>query len=363
MSSSTPIKLAILDDYASISLPHFQSLQGQVQIDTFPTTLNARIPEEHTKLVERLQPYTIISSMRERTLFPRSVLEKLPNLKLLLTTGMKNAAIDLAACKDLGITVAGTMGKPNAVQGYDATNEVTWALILGFAKDLVHGDTLVQGSNSSASDPNAASGGWQTHLTAGLAGKTLGLLGLGRLGTQCAVTGTLGFGMKVLAWSTSLTQEKADEAAQSRGLPKGSFRVAGSKKELFEQADVLSVHYVLSERSRGIVGAADLAAMKKSAFVVNTSRGPLIDEPALLAALEAGSVRGVALDVFEVEPLPKDSPWRRPNYWGRDGRSRVLLSPHMGYVEEETMHSWYDYHCRAVESFIKGEELKFIIQK
>ncbi|KIW34755.1 uncharacterized protein PV07_01513 [Cladophialophora immunda] len=352
MSSSTPVKLAILDDYASIALPHFQAVQGQVQIDTFPTTLNARIPAEHTQLVERLKPYTVISSMRERTLFPRSVLEQLPNLKLLLTTAMKNAAIDLAACKDLGITVVGTTPKPNAVKGYDATNEITWALILGFAKDVVHGDTVIK----------SASAGWQTHLTFGLAGKTLGLLGLGKLGTQCAVTGVLGFGMKVLAWSSSLTQEKADEAAQSRGLPKGSFQVAGSKKELFERADVLSVHYVLSDRSRGIVGAAELAAMKKSAFLVNTSRGPLVDEPALVAALEAGTIRGVALDVFDTEPLPKDTPWRRSGYWGQDGRSRILVSPHMGYVEEETMNSWYEQQGRAVASWIKGEEVKGIMQ-
>ncbi|OAP56127.1 hypothetical protein AYL99_09306 [Fonsecaea erecta] len=356
-SSSTPLKLAILDDYASIALPHFQSLlssaPGQVQIDSFPSTLNARIPAEHAQLVERLKPYTIISSMRERTLFPRSVLEQLPNLKLLLTTAMKNAAIDLAACKERGITVVGTAPKPNAVKGYDATNEITWALILGFAKDLVHGDALIK----------SVPGGWQTHLAVGLAGKTLGLLGLGKLGTQCGVTGVLGFGMKVVAWSSSLTQEKADEAAESRGLPKGTFQVAASKRELFEKADVLSVHYVLSDRSRGIVGADELAAMKKSAFLVNTSRGPLVDEPALVAALEAGQIRGVALDVFETEPLPTDNtPWRRSDYWGTQGRSRVLLSPHMGYVEEETMNSWYEQQARAVASWLKGEEVKGIMQ-
>ncbi|KIY02142.1 uncharacterized protein Z520_02280 [Fonsecaea multimorphosa CBS 102226] len=363
MSPSTPLKLAILDDYASISLPYFQqSLGDQVQIDTFPTTLNARIPSEHDKLVERLKPYTIISSMRERTLFPRSVLEKLPNLKLLVTTAMRNAAIDMAACKDLGITVVGTTPKPNAVKGYDATNEITWALILGFAKDIVHGDAVIKSPSTSAADPNAEFGGWQTHLAMGLAGKTLGLLGLGKLGTQCGVTGVLGFGMKVLAWSSSLTQEKADEAAQSRGLPPGTFQVAASKQDLFEKADILSVHYVLSDRSRGIVGAAELASMKKSAFLVNTSRGPLVDETALVNALEAGKIRGVALDVFDTEPIPKDTPWRKHNYWGQNGRSRVLLSPHMGYVEEETMHSWYEQQSRAIASWIKGDEVKGIMQ-
>ena len=363
MSSSTPIKIAILDDYASIALSHFQPLkdQGQVEIDTFPTTLNARVQQDHAQLIERLKPYTIVSSMRERTQFPRTLLQELPNLKLLLTTAMKNASIDVAACKERGIMVVGTGAKHNATKGYEATNEMTWALILGLAKDVVRGDNVVKSPSTAADDPNANVGGWQTTLTFGLAGTTLGLLGLGKLGTQCAVTGMMGFGMKVLAWSSSLTQEKADAAAESRGLPKGSFQVVGSKKELFERADVLSVHYVLSDRSRGIVGKEELAAMKKSSLLVNTSRGPLVDEPALIEALEAGKISGAGLDVFDVEPLPKDSPWRKEGYWGEKGRSTVLVSPHMGYVEDETMHDWYEQQGVAAMSWVKGEEVKGVI--
>jgi lactate dehydrogenase-like 2-hydroxyacid dehydrogenase len=360
--SSQPIKLAILDDYASIAPPHFAALsRHNIQVDTFPTTLNAKDTNGRAALIERLKPYTIISSMRERTAFPRSLLEQLPNLKVLLTTAMRNAAIDMVACKELNITVVGTGGHGSGTKGYDATNEQTWALILALAKDVPSGDAVIK-RGTDDTDPNAESGGWQTTLGTGLSGKTLGLLGLGRLGVQCAVTGTLGFGMKVIAWSTSLTQEKADEMAASRGLEKGTFKVVGSKKELFQQADVLSVHYVLSDRSRGIVGADELGVMKNSALVINTSRGPLIDESALISALEKGMIRGAALDVFDVEPLPKGSPWRRDGFWGKEGRGRVVLSPHMGYVEEGTMHDWYDQQCRAVVAWTKGEEIQGIIQ-
>ncbi|MBV35466.1 MAG: hydroxyacid dehydrogenase [Rickettsiales bacterium] len=351
MSNADKIKLAILDDYASIAPAHFSSITSHVEIHSFPETLNARITSEHDALIKRLEPFTIVSSMRERTQFPRSVLSSLPNLKFLLTTGMKNAAIDISACTELGITVVGTGPKPNAVKGYDATNEMTWALILGLTKDLVGGDAVVKGS------PN----GWQSSLVSGLSGKTLGLLGLGRLGTQAAATGMLGFGMDVLAWSSSLTQDKADEAAKSRGLPAGSFKVAGSKTELFEKADVLSVHYVLSDRSRAIVGSEELGAMKPSAILVNTSRGPLVDESSLVQVLEAGKIRGAGLDVFDTEPLPGDSPWRRDGYWGSNGRSKLLLSPHMGYVEEETMHAWYEQQVAAVKAWLKGEGIKGVI--
>lgn len=355
--ASQPVKLAILDDYAGISVPHFQPVASEITVDTFPATLNARIPHEQAELIERLKPYQIVSSMRERTHFPRSVLEELPNLRVLLTTGMKNAAIDMACCAERGVVVVGTAAKRNAVKGYDATNEMTWALILGLAKDVARGDATVKSSPSSAGPLP-----WQTTLATGLAGKTLALLGLGKLGTQAAVTGALGFGMKVLAWSSSLTQEKADAAARERGLPPGSFRVAESKADLFAQADFLSVHYVLSDRSRGIVGRDDLARMKKSAFLVNTSRGPLVDEAALLEALEEGRIRGAGLDVYNTEPLPQDSPWRRRNFWGVEGRSVVLLSPHMGYVEEETMHDWYGQQCEAVRAWLKGEAIKGVIQ-
>lgn len=209
-----------------------------------------------------------------------------------------------------------------------------------------------------ADDKRVKEGGWQEGMSIPLAGRTLGLLGLGRLGAECAFTGKLGFGMNIITWSTSLTQEKADEVAEKRGLPKGSFRVTSSKEELFREADVLSVHYVLSDRSRGIVGEKELSVMKKDAFLVNTSRGPLVDEAALLSALREGRIRGAGLDVYDVEPLPKDSPWRSQE-WG----SRVVLSPHTGYVEDETMNQWYVQHADHIRRWVKGEEAVNLLKK
>jgi glycerate dehydrogenase len=199
-------------------------------------------------------------------------------------------------------------------------------------------------------------GEWQGSLGLNLSEKTLGLLGLGKLGSQVGKIAVLAFGMKVSAWSTNLTQEKADEQAQAQGLPAGSFVVAPSKEEFFAQADVVSLHNVLSDRSRGIVGTAELAKMRSTAFIVNTSRGPLIDEAALLEALNAGRIRGAALDVFDPEPLPRDSPWRTTS-WGQDGRSEVVLSPHMGYGEEELLRGWYRETAENLERWLKGEEL------
>ncbi|EXJ92606.1 glycerate dehydrogenase [Capronia epimyces CBS 606.96] len=396
------IKLAILDDYANIAPAYFQRLASSIkntdldlEIHSFPTTLNARLPNEHDALIARLQPFSIISSMRERTQFPRSVLSRLPNLKLLLTTGAKNAAIDVGACKELGIRLVGTRAKSGAVPGYDSTNEQTWALILGLVRNVVVGDTRLKTTRdgwqtdetdidtvADDTDETATDADIDTDTTAdaatatatadtnpgnhsnfnpalvsSLAGKTLGLLGLGRLGTQAAVTGHLGFGMRVLAWSSNLTQAQADAAATGRGLPAGTFEVAGSKAELFRRADVLSIHYVLSERSRGIVAKSELSVMKPTAVLVNTSRGPLVHEPDLLEALETGAIAAVGLDVFDTEPLPPDSPWRRPRFWGRGGRSRVLLSPHLGYAEDETMHAWYEQQVAAVRLWLSGAEI------
>lgn len=348
--ASTPsqVKVAVLDDYAGTA-PDYLDKVKDVSVTHIPDTTPLPYNDERLQAqVSRLKDFTVICSMRERTPFPRVLLSQLPNLKLLTTTGMKNASIDLEACDDLGITVTGTGGKPNATKGFDATNEQCWALITGLAKNIASGHIAVTSDSK----------GWsQGLLSMGLGGKTLSLLGLGRLGAQCGFTGFLGFGMKVLCWSSSLTQEKADAIAAERGLGKGVFKVAASKKELFEKADVLCVHYVLSDRSRGIVGKDELAALKKSAIIVNTSRGPLIDEQALLATLKEGRIRGAALDVFAIEPIPADSEWRSVK-WGQDGRSDVLISPHMGYVEDETMHSWYEQTAKNVERWIKGEDVQ-----
>jgi phosphoglycerate dehydrogenase-like enzyme len=362
----TSIRLAILDDYQGIARSHFAYLEPQVEITVFRDTLlpySHPSTQDHAKqdLVERLEPFTVISSMRERTAFPEALLEKLPNLKLLLTTGMKNASIDLEAAKRLGIRVTGSTGqwsRSNAqptkrLRGLDSTTEHIIALTLGISRRLASDDLEVK------------TGGWETGLATGLNGKVFGAVGLGRLGVNASRILYQIFGMRIVAWSTSLTQEVADEKAKAAGLPvededgEKVFKVV-SKEELFKQADIVSIHYVLSERSRGIVGHADLSLMKKSAFFINTSRGPLVDEEALIDVLERGAIRGAALDVFDIEPLPKNSRWRTQK-WGTKGRSQVLLSPHMGYVEEGIMGRWYDEQAEITRRWHQAEELMNIL--
>ncbi|KAM3069213.1 hypothetical protein ACMFMG_010730 [Clarireedia jacksonii] len=344
----SPIKLAILDDYQDIAPAHFERLKPTFEITTFPDTLlpysHASTPEDVKKqLVERLKPFTVISSMRERTPLPADLLEKLPNLKLLLNTGNRNKGIDMDAAKRLGIRVTGAMGKTSR-KGPDSTTQHAVALILGIAKNLA------------SDDKNVKEGGWQSTLSTGLGGKTFATMGLGRLGTSVAKIMHLVFGMKVIAWSSSLTQETADQQARDCGLPTED---EDGEKVFKVSADVLSVHLVLSDRS-GIVGQKELDLMKKSALLVNTSRGPLIQEDALLDTLEKGRIRGAALDVFDLEPLPKESAWRNSK-WGEDGRSQVLLSPHMGYVEEEVMNEWYEEQVDNAERWYQGKELTTVL--
>lgn len=363
---SSTIKLAILDDYQDVASSYFVTLKPHFETTVFRDTL---LPYNHPstpdsvkkELVERLQPFTVISSMRERTPFPEGLLEKLPNLKLLLTTGLKNAAIDLKAAKRLGIRVTGTAGNwrtdkaqtTKRSKGPDSTTVHIISLILGIARHQAQDDLEVK------------TGGWQTSLATSLGGKVFGSVGLGRLGVNTARILYQSFGMRIQAWSTSLTQEIADQKALAAGLPiededgEKVFKVV-SKEELFKQADVLSVHYVLSDRSRGIIARPELALLKKTAIFINTSRGPLVDEGALLDVLESGSIRGAALDVFDLEPLPKDSRWRTQK-WGTEGRAQVLLSPHMGYVEEESIGNWYDEQAEITRRWHKGEELLHVL--
>lgn len=297
---ATSIQLAILDDYQNIAEPHFESLKPAFQVTVFNDTLApynhaSTTQEDKAKLVNRLKPFTIIASMRERTPFPEALLKELPNLKLLLTTGLRNAAIDLPAAKALNIVVTGAPGATPKRRGPDSTTQHTVALILGIARGLASDDAEVK------------AGGWQTSLATGLSGKTFATLGLGKLGGNVAKIMYESFGMNIIAWSSSLTQETADEKAKALGLPvkdeQGKVFKVVSKETLFREADVLSVHVVLSERSRGIVGKDELALLKPTALFVNTSRGPLVDEGALLDVLEQGKIRGAAVDVFEIEPL------------------------------------------------------------
>ncbi len=358
------LSLAIIDDYLNTSTPHFANiLPSQLQITTFNDTIIPVNDAEATRLVERLRPFDLISTVRERTAFPRSLLQQLPNLKLLLATGTQFEMFDLSMARELGITVVSAPGlgrvdqagpaRPNIKKGsVHPTTQHTWALILALARNVAADDAVLK-----------AGTGWQSGLATSLPGSTFGTVGLGRLGAAVARVAYLAWGMRVVCWSENLTQQKADQMAASVGLPTNggvnggkTFQVIG-KEELFRSADVVSMHYVLSDRSRGIVGAKELEHMKTSALLVNTSRGPLIDNNALIDTLEQGRIRGAALDVFDIEPLPLTSPWRRTNYWGLDGRSMLLTTPHMGYVDEGLMNTWYAETAENVERWLEGKDV------
>lgn len=307
------IQIAILDDYQSVSLKmaDWTNIQQQAEITVFTDHL-----ADEALLAERLHAFQVICIMRERTPLKRDLLAQLPNLKLIVSTGQRNASLDTAACAELGIEVAMT--------GYveSGAPELTWCLLMGLARNLV------------TEAGNVRSGGWQTTVGVDLQGKTLGIVGLGRIGSKLAVYAKA-FGMKVIAWSENLTEERAHRA--------GAELV--SKEFLFKKADFVTLHLILSDRSRGVVGEAELNLMKPTAFLVNTSRGPLVDEAALISALQNQRIAGAALDVYDTEPLPADHPLRRlPN---------VLATPHIGYVTEQTYRLFYGDTVKAIESWLK----------
>lgn len=278
-------------------------------------------PADTATLIQRLAPFEVICVMRERTPFDKLLLEGLPDLKLLVTGGMRNAAIDIPAAKALGIHVCGTDSYKHAAP------ELTWALIMALTRGLL-------------SEANAVRKGlWQQGLGGDLHGKTLAILGLGSIGQRVARFGQA-FGMRVIAWSENLTEERAHECAVTRV----------SKHELFEQADVLSIHLVLSERSRGLVDARALASMKPSAYLVNTARGPIVDESALILALKEQRLAGAALDVFEHEPLPVEHPFRHlPN---------VLATPHIGYVTEQNYRQFFSQMIEDIQAWASGKSIR-----
>lgn len=274
-------------------------------------------------LVERLVPYDMLVAMRERTPFSRSLIEQLPNLKLLVTTGHRNRAIDLGACADRGILVCGTDS------GKTAAAEHTWGLILALMKKIPQADRTTR------------AGRWGGDVTTELNGKTLGILGLGRLGVQVARVG-LAFGMKTIAWSQNLTDGRASEA--------GVVRV--EKDELLRDADIVTVHLVLSERTRGLIGAREIGLMKPSAYLVNTSRGPIVEEAPLIEALRSGRIAGAGLDVFAVEPLPPDHPFLTS--------SRTLITPHMGYVTRENFEVFFKQAVEDVAAWLAGRPTRVL---
>jgi len=355
MATHTSASLAILDDYTNTAPKHFNNIEG-LTVDSFPDTLNPAKQDDLDALAKRLEPYQIISSMRERTPFPAELQKRLPNLKLLLNSSVRNASIDSQFASERGIIVTGTKGdRPKDSKsledlddlppppGHSTVIQLAWAQVLSLCGRIPEDDHALKNDSKA----------WQSGLMIPIAGKTLGILGLGKLGIGMAKVGALAFGMNVIAWSENLTQDKADAAAEGAGLAKGALK-AVSKEELFRQSDMLSVHYVFSPRSKGIVGAKELGWMKKSAILSNTSRGPLIDEAALITALKQGSIKGACLDVFWEEPLPKDSPWRSTNSWAK---SEVVLSPHMGYANTGTMNRWYQEQAENVRRWMKGEEV------
>ena len=290
-------------------------------------------------------------TMRERTPFPEELITSLPNLKLLLTTGTRNNALSLPTLTARGIPVAGT--NTNLVASPESTTQHCVALILSLARDIPSNDLSIK------------SGGWQTGLCTGLAGKVYGVVGLGKLGAATARIMHAAFGMKVVAWSSNLTQEIADAQAVRAGVPvttrsgENTFKVV-SKEELLRTADVVSLHLVLSDRSRNIVSENELALMKPTSFLVNTARGPLIKQEALLDVVNRGAIKGVALDVFDLEPLPADSPWRRTD-WGCNGTSRVILTPHTGYAEEEILTDWYKQQAENIIRWARGKPMCHVI--
>lgn len=317
-------RIALLDDYQGVALEMapWDELRAQFP-DVRVEVRRNPLPDEDAA-AEALQPYAVVMALRERTPFPRSLLERLPNLKLLCTAGMRNAAIDTGACTELGIPVCGTAG------GSGTTMEHTWGLMLALLRHIPREERAMR------------AGRWQETVGTALAGKTLGLVGLGRIGGGMA-TVAHAFGMRVIAWSTNLTDERAAECGAER-MP--------DLHALLAQADVVSIHTRLSERTRGLLGAAELAAMKPGARLVNTSRGPIVDEEALVAALRNAALAGAALDVYGTEPLPADHPLL--------GLDNVVLTPHLGYVEEGVYRTFYGQTLENVRAWLDGSPTRLL---
>ena len=310
-------RIAILDDYQGLALElaDWRVLGDAVSVQTFTQPACSE-----AALVERLRDFDVIVAMRERTRFPRDVLKALPRLKMIASTGMRNAAIDSVACKDLGITLCGARGARSGLAG---TAETAWAHVLALRKHLKASHAALQ------------VGRWQPRLAQPLMGQSLGLIGLGQIGQHMARIG-LAFGMDVMAWSPNLTPDKA----QPFGVR------AVSKKMLLESADVLSLHLVLAPTTIDILSAVDLAAMKPSAILINTSRAELVNEQALIEALQRGVISGAGLDVFWQEPLPTAHPLL--------SLDNVVLTPHLGYATDENMAAFYSHVVRNIQTWMAG---------
>ncbi len=311
-------RIAVLDDYQSVAATYadWSRLPEPVEVVEF----SDHVGDQDT-LVARLEPFDVVVAMRERTPFPRAVLERLPNLELLVTTGMRNKSIDVEAAVERGIVVSGT-GIPGT-----ATAELTWGLVLAVLRHIPQEDATVR------------AGGWQHTIGGDLAGARLGVIGLGRLGSQVAKVGQA-FGMDVVAWSQNLTDERAAEH--------GVRRV--EREELFSTSDVVTVHLLWSRRTRGLIGADDFARMKPTAIFINTSRGPIVQEQALVHAMENGTIAGAGIDVYHQEPLPADHPMRTLPH--------TVLTPHLGYVTRGTYEVFYADAVEDVAAWMSGAPIR-----
>lgn len=324
MTPARTPQVAILDDYAgaALELADWAAVQERARITVFGRHLR----EEQA--AELLRPFDVVCTMRERMALPRTLIERLPNLKLITIVGRSLPNLDLAAATERGVLVAHSdFAHPRFAAVRDATPELAWGLLIATVRNLAEEHRRMR------------AGAWQTTTGMTLHGRTLGLLGLGRVGRRMAGYGKA-FGMEVIAWSQNLTDEAASAV--------GARRV--DKAALFAESDVVSIHVVLSERTRGLVAGPELALMRPNAFLVNTSRGPIVDEPALIAALRGNRIAGAGLDVFDVEPLPAEHPLRElPN---------VTLSPHLGYVTREMLGSFYADTVEAVVAWLQGSPLR-----
>jgi len=309
-------KIAIMDDYQGVGL----SYGDWSGLDV--TVFRDHVADE-ARIIERLMPFDVICPMRERTVISRNIIENLPNLKLIATTGMRNAGIDIKAAQDRSVLVTGTAG-----QGHP-TPELAMGLILSLARSIPLAGRQLR------------AGQWQTTVGKSLKGSTLGLLGLGRLGGQVAGYARA-FGMDLIAWSQNLTAERAEE--------QGARLV--DRETLFAESDFISIHLVLGDRSRGLVTADDLGRMKPDAYLINTSRGPIVDEDALLKVLQEGRIGGAGLDVFGTEPLPADHPLRTLD--------NVVLTPHLGYVTEDTYRVFFPETVECVRAWMAGAPIRVI---
>jgi phosphoglycerate dehydrogenase-like enzyme len=320
------IRVAVLDDYQrrAAGFADWGSLAPEIEIDF----LHESIPVQ--RLPERLADYEVLVLMRERTQFDAGTLAQLPRLRLVVTTGMRNASLDVAYLRERGVTVCGTgMSSSSDTPGVPTTTEVAWALILAAVKRVTIEDRALR------------AGHWQTDLPSNLGGATLGLAGLGRLGASM-IAPARAFGMDVIAWSQNLTAERA-AAVGVRAV---------TKDELLARSDVLSIHLVLSDRTRGLFGAGELGRMRHSAVLVNTSRGPIVDEAALVRALRDGTIAAAGLDVYDTEPLPAGHPLT--------ALDNVVLLPHLGYVSEATLRDMYEQVVQDIAAWHDGTPIRTI---